>query len=62
MVEATTDDMKIVRQGKRFKLELVDIAEGTTDSQMFDNFAMRELYDKVILCLGFQFDNAIFNR
>ncbi|KAI0232319.1 FAD-dependent oxidoreductase domain-containing protein 2 [Lamellibrachia satsuma] len=59
--EATTDDMRIVRQGKRFKLELADIAEGTEDSQMFDNFAMRELYDKVILCLGFQFDNAIFN-
>ncbi|XP_071797153.1 FAD-dependent oxidoreductase domain-containing protein 2-like [Asterias amurensis] len=29
---------------------------------MPDNFALREPYDKVIRCLGFKFDNSIFNN
>ena len=62
LVEATTDDMRIVKEGNKFKLELADVAESTTDSLMFDNFAMRDPYDKVIQCLGFQFDDHIFNR
>ena len=62
LVEATTDDMRIVKQGNKLKLELVDVAEGITDSLVFDNFAMREPYDKVVQCLGFQFDDEIFNR
>ena len=61
VVEATTDDMRLVKKGDRIKMELVDQEAGETEN-IYDNFAMRELYDKVILCLGFQFDNGIFNR
>ena len=28
----------------------------------FDNFAMRDDYDRVISCLGFKFDNSIFAK
>jgi len=61
VVEATTDDMQLVKTGDRLKLELVDQQAGVSEN-IYDNFAMRDLYDKVILCLGFQFDNGIFNR
>ena len=63
LVDASTDDMSIVKQGNKFKLELVDVAEDITDSLVVDdNFATRKPYDKVVQCLGFQFDYDIFNR
>ena len=27
-----------------------------------DNFALRQEYDRVIRCLGFTFDDSLFNR
>ena len=32
------------------------------DAEEFDNFAMRDEYDKVIVCLGFKFDDSIFAK
>ena len=42
-------------------------AEGDGDSEAqehdgFDNFAMRDDYDRVISCLGFKFDDSIFAK
>ena len=42
-----------------------DVALTNTDDEpepQFDNFAMREPYDRVISCLGFQFDWSIFEN
>jgi thioredoxin reductase len=39
----------------------VETSQGEEDiPPQFDNFAMREPYDRVIACLGFQFDFSIF--
>ena len=36
--------------------------EGVPSEEDFDNFATREPYDRIIRCLGFQFDTGIFNQ
>ena len=40
------------------------MAEGSEDDAEddFDNFAIREPYDRIIRCLGFTFDTDIFNE
>ena len=60
VLEDTADKkaMKLVKVGDRFKFEVL-LNENFED---YDNFPLRELYDKVIVCFGFQFDNSIFNR
>ncbi|KAK2187134.1 hypothetical protein NP493_177g02007 [Ridgeia piscesae] len=59
VLEDTADKkaMKLVKVGDRFKFEVL-LNENFED---YDNFPLRELYDKVIVCFGFQFDNSIFN-
>ena len=46
--------------GKLF-LKLAD-EHSEEAEEMFDNFAMREPYDRIIRCLGFKFDTDIFNQ
>ena len=62
VLEASINDMKLVKR-EDGKL-LIDIGQDndTTEGVAFDNFAMREPYDRVIRCLGFKFDDSIFNK
>ena len=52
------DSLKLVKVGNRLKFELL-VTEGDENP---DNMPLRDLYDKVIVCFGFQFDSSIFNR
>ncbi|XP_038065609.1 FAD-dependent oxidoreductase domain-containing protein 2-like [Patiria miniata] len=76
ILEGNIEDMAILKRpdGRlilvdRYELEEV-LQENVTDSMinshvtrnMPDNFALREPYDKVIRCMGFKFDNDIFNN
>ena len=55
---ADKDVLKLVKVGNRLKFEV--LADKEVDD--FDNMPLRDLYDKVIVCFGFQFDSSIFNR
>lgn len=67
VVEASISEVKIVKNKKDGKLHLAmkEEDEDSPDPQEiidFDNFAMREPYDRIIRCLGFKFDEEIFNQ
>ena len=53
--------MTLLKVGDRLKI-VVNLTGSKVSLEKFDNFPMRELYDKVIVCFGFQFDHSIFNR
>ena len=68
VLEASINEIAIVKNAEG-KLYLKIREEVSPDGQpsvpedeMFDNVAMREPYDRIIRCLGFQFDNGIFNE
>ena len=44
------------------KLDNGKLRLNLTEDWVFDNFAMREDYDKIIGCLGFTYDFSIFNQ
>ena len=62
MLEAPVEHMKLTRSGDRIHLgtkpESDDPDEESDDG--YDNFALRDEYDRVIRCLGFLFDESIF--
>ena len=63
VLEAEVDKevMRVVKVGDRLKIQ-VNLNGSEITPEIYDHFPMRELYDKVIVCFGFQFDNSIFNR
>jgi len=62
VLEASIREVSIVKD-KKGKL-MLKMAEGSEDDAEddFDNFAIREPYDRIIRCLGFTFDTDIFNE
>ena len=59
MLEAPLDAIQIHRNGSRLVL---DVLNRTTFDARHDNFAMREPYDRVVRCLGFRFNDSLFNE
>ena len=59
LLEAPVDVMAIVKDNDTGRLMVKVTAEDQMD---FDNFAIRDSYDRVLRCLGWTFDDAIFNR
>lgn len=58
VLEAQIDRMKVVRNGSRY---MIDVKNGSMH-RLYDNFAMREPYDRIIRCLGFQYNESLFSR
>lgn len=65
VLEAAISEVAIVKTPEgRLMLKILEEGsspEETSESE-FDNFAMREPYDRIIRCLGFKFDTDLFNR
>ena len=64
VLEASVEEMKLVKQPNG-KLRVRIMEHNSTDDQSidsFDNFALRDDYDRVIRCLGFNFDDTIFAK
>ena len=63
VVEASISEVKIVKKNGKLHLAMVEEDEDSPPpEELFDNFAMREPYDRIIRCLGFKFDEEIFNQ
>lgn len=73
LLESDLRDLAIVKDAKgKFHITLKFFLEETNASQSADsiplpqdnsdNFAMRVAYDRVIRCLGWNFDFSIFNQ
>lgn len=65
VLEASINEVKILKKDGKLHLALVEDDEEdavTPAEELFDNFAMREPYDRIIRCLGFKFDEDIFNQ
>ena len=69
LLEASVDELKLVKgsDGKLY-VRLDDAVEerrtedGETVFDEFDNFALRDGYDRVIRCLGFTFDTSVLRK
>ena len=61
VLEAPVEEITLVKRDDG-KLHMQLFSEGENEEDMFDNFALRESYDRVIRCLGFTFDEDIFNK
>ena len=48
-------------QGIRFEKDKGKIHVRMRDGVQMDNFALRQSYDTLIRCLGFTFDDSLFN-
>ena len=71
LLEASIEDAKVVKKDGKLFIELDDddreastyanpaLKEGYDN---FDNFALRDGYDKIIRCLGFRFNDSLFNE
>ena len=55
LLEGNFNDIHFHRVGKKIKVHL-------KSGGGLDNFALREDYDRVIRCLGFAFDDSLFNE
>ena len=64
VLEAPMEEVRIVKRGDKLYLELYDQGkpDEESDADLFDNFALREPYDRVIRCLGWEFDDRIFGK
>ena len=64
VLEASINEIAIVKnaEGKLYLKIREEVEGGETEDELFDNFAMREPYDRIIRCLGFSFDSGIFNE
>ena len=77
VLEAPVEEMILERtRSNRLRLGVKDGEPDTTegdgedrdgdgqidDLDEYDNFALRDEYDKVIVCLGFKFDDSIFTK
>ena len=77
VLEAPVEEMILERtRSNRLRLGVKDGEPGGTegdgedrdgdgqidDLDEYDNFALRDEYDKVIVCLGFKFDDSIFTK
>ena len=49
----------VVRKDRHNKLK---VAMHKDAEWKFDNFALRDSYDRVIRCLGWQFDDSLMNK
>lgn len=65
VLEASISEVSIVKQPDGKMLLKVHNEDGMQmdeeEESDYDNFAMREPYDRIIRCLGFSFDTDIFN-
>ena len=63
VAEATIDkaEIKLVKVGDRLKIETLETSRYPA-LEKYDNNGLRYIYDKCIVCFGFQFDDSIFNR
>ncbi len=61
ILEAPLEEVRIIKKDNKYHLELMDYSSGNS-SEMFDNFSMRDAYDRIIRCLGFIFDQSIFTK
>lgn len=64
VLEAPIEEVRLVKRGEKIYLELYDSskADSEPDQEIFDNFSLREPYDRVIRCLGWEFDDTIFRK
>ena len=64
VVEAPLEEVRLVKRDGKLYMELFDGTDPTagSDAEIFDNFALREPYDRVIRCLGWEFDPSIFHK
>ena len=64
ILEAPIEEGRVVKRGGKLYLELRDgrSFDSKTDADIFDNFALREPYDRIIRCLGWEFDDSIFSK
>lgn len=71
LLESDLTDLAVVKDPKgKFHITLKFYVEGSNQSAEAiplpqddsDNFAMRVAYDRVIRCLGWNFDFSIFNK
>ncbi|XP_078483429.1 FAD-dependent oxidoreductase domain-containing protein 2 [Ciona intestinalis] len=64
LFEAKIEDMNITRSsldGRLYLVPDVDVSPGGSAVTEIDNDATREGYDRIIRCVGFQFDNSVFH-
>ena len=64
LLEASLDMAQIEHDGVKFRIKSAShpMQENLSFTSDYDNFAMREPYDRVIRCLGFRFNESLFNR
>jgi hypothetical protein len=65
VLEAPIEEVRVVKTDSgKLRLELIDSRSpsSATDSDIFDNFALREPYDRIIRCLGWEFDPSVFSK
>ncbi|XP_064604123.1 FAD-dependent oxidoreductase domain-containing protein 2-like [Liolophura sinensis] len=57
VLEAPIEEVQVIKRNGKLYLVTTDDEESA-----IDNFAMREPYDRIIRCLGFNFDSSIFKN
>lgn len=57
VLEAPIEEIQVIKRNGKLYLVTTDDEESA-----IDNFAMREPYDRIIRCLGFNFDSSIFKK
>ncbi|XP_071105479.1 FAD-dependent oxidoreductase domain-containing protein 2-like [Haliotis cracherodii] len=63
VLEASLSEVKFVKtKDDKYVVALNTEEEQEVELSYLDNFAMREPYDKIIRCLGFDFDDSIFTN
>ena len=61
ILEASVEEINIVKTDDgRLKMELM--GDDPEPENVFDNFALRENYDRIIRCLGWTFDDSLFSE
>ena len=58
------EEVRIVKHKDKLKIQLIDREDQRAGPRidMFDNFALRDSYDRVIRCLGFEFDDSLLAK
>lgn len=68
LLEAPIEQLGIIKKDGKLWVDAEDgsgdnvVHNGIPNENMPDNFAVREPYDRIILCLGFKFDFSIFDN
>lgn len=62
VLEAPMEEVKVTKDNNKFRVTLVEKDSDKSGLDMYDNFALRDSYDRVIRCLGWQFDDSLLRK